>query len=478
MRRWSLFLLFALGCGRDAAISLSLKALAPASGAVGVPHAASMTGSFPLAGTVDFVANEIDVRDTYAAWLGETALAKVTYAGENTLLAELPADLSPGLYTLTVRAPSGAKATLPAAYLAVASCEGIAGCDDPDDPEDPEPQPDDPPITPDDPPDDPPLIILVTTGEDDPVTPPQGSLRAMVIATATTDEREIVWVPAELTVTLEKPLTIGAAVTIGSDGAVVSGAGITSQSDCLILDGDDITVFGLAITGCPVAAVSVKSGSDSQVRDCSLHGNGDGVAWAIANNTFGPGNEVDGGAAAGRSGIYAGASTTILGNRFFGHQGCGITVRNDATSVFIARNYVFANTSGGVCLGANTADISVFANTIDDNGAAGLVLLTSAATTSVANNSFTYNEGAGVEAPGGAESFALFDFNNYFDNQITECLTCPLGAHDLLIEPGYRDRAARDYALTSQSGLIDHGLDLGYGSYNGAAPDIGAHESP
>ena len=97
---------------------------------------------------------------------------------------------------------------------------------------------------------------------------------------------------------------------------------------------------------------------------------------------------------------------------------------------------------------------------------------------------FSNNGAFGIR--GGDSNFATLDYCNFFGNGAGACMTCSsLGTNSLTDDPAYILPAAFDLRLLSASTLIDAGTDLlidvngpPAGDYNGAAPDMGAWESP
>ena len=98
------------------------------------------------------------------------------------------------------------------------------------------------------------------------------------------------------------------------------------------------------------------------------------------------------------------------------------------------------------------------------------------------NNLFTNNV-IGVQAL--QIELASIDYNGYFGNGAM-CSPCSPGPNLVAEDPVYRDVARGDFSLTPGSRVIDRGVEVGWdlngpdlaGDWNGAAPDLGAFESP
>jgi hypothetical protein len=172
-----------------------------------------------------------------------------------------------------------------------------------------------------------------------------------------------------------------------------------------------------------------------------------------------------------------------------GYAGGGIGVNLDSTASVKFTNHIIArNATGalglvsGVLVGGGTCHL-VNCSIVDNNSGTykeGLAFLSKHGTHSVFNT-IVAGHTTGVFADTGVT--VVLDYNDYYDNS-PNLTGASAGAHDLFIDPQFRDRAVGNYRLIGSSGLVDAGrTEAGVTTDfesdprpRGAAFDIGADE--
>jgi parallel beta-helix repeat protein len=305
----------------------------------------------------------------------------------------------------------------------------------------------------------------------------EAALRAALVTASSTPERDVIRVTAA-SIALSDTLTVDTDVELVSDGTVFSAA-YPGAGACLVLRASNIHLVGFTFTGCPTA-LRLAAGTGTQVERCSFHDNPAVVVWAAGGNTFGPNNDVGPNRAKGTVGIDATAAGVFDGNRIHDSGSHGISLSAGDGSM-VERNTIYGNGGAGVLVGDRVSGTKVWFNTVDRNGDDGLRLGASSGT-QVYDNLFTNNIGWAVNPLPGAS--LVEDYNDYFPSP-RRCNGCTTGPHSLAMSPSYVSPGGADYRLLPGSPVIDRGLALGVdvngpapGDYTGAAPDLGAWESP
>jgi hypothetical protein len=305
-----------------------------------------------------------------------------------------------------------------------------------------------------------------------------GSLRAAIEAV---NARAV---PQTITFAGPYRIVLGSALpTLRTDGAVIVGLpGVVVDctavnQSCLSVDGAG-TILGLEVFGASNGAIQLGGAgyhvASCQIVNTSTKGASVGIL-ATGTGTIGPGNDVSG----ANYGTYVTSTgIAINGNRIHGNT-IGVGASGGVGGLVIQRNFVYSNASNGVA--ASNCSGTFWHNTVDANGQDGLTAGTKGVL-DVRDNLFTNNVGYGVS---GAATLSPFDYNGYFGNALAAVAGAPLGTHDVKTDPLYVDRIGGDFRLLPGSPAIDAGVDLGLdvngpapGNYNGAAPDLGAAESP
>ncbi len=270
------------------------------------------------------------------------------------------------------------------------------------------------------------------------------------------------------------PLEASGAIIAGRPGVLIDCSATSTY--CLSLAGAGQTLAGIAVSGSLGVSVELY-GAGGQVAECSIVLAPSPTSVGIevtGSGAVGPGNDVSG----GDVGIRVASGTAIVqGNRVHGNRVGVVSANSNAT---IQRNLVFANISTGIQV-TSTAGTVRF-NTSDGNGADGLSP-SGSVQVDVRDNLFTNNAAYGVGGPlGGAFPF---DHNGYFGNGRGAIAGGALGPTDVTGNPRYLERAGADFHLLPGSPAIDAGVDVGLdvngpapGNFNGAAPDLGALETP
>ncbi len=336
-------------------------------------------------------------------------------------------------------------------------------------------------------------LATVTTGDDlvdgtSPESPgPTGfSLREAVAWAKGIPGPNTILVPSGIVVALGSTLSISdtEGLDVVGDGAVLDGSATGTSADCLSLAGSGIRVFGLEIARCHGYAVIFNTGAGNQVERCSIHHNGNTIAINGPNNTLGPGNDI---AFHGSTAVQvnsAGGGAHVVGNRIHdntGNVGVYLNTRNADPGSLVERNVIYGNTGDGVWASVNVPNNTIRFNTIVANTGYGIELNTADGTV-VVGNAVTGNGKCGIYPHGG--TFTRLERNALFGNGPgTGCAGPAPG--DVTTDPLYLGAPAHDYRLASASPLVDAAPDVGLDVngpapllFDGAAPDIGAWESP
>lgn len=316
-------------------------------------------------------------------------------------------------------------------------------------------------------------------------------LISALAAAQTTPGHDTLFVPAGTTLSLTSGLQVqsdAAGIDLVGDGAIIDGTGITATASCVTLSGGSVRLAGFEITGCSSYAINLTAGSGTQVMRCFVHDNAKAVAWSAAGNTFGPHNEVAFHRGAGSDGIQVNEPAVIMGNRLHHNSRHGINLNHaHKNESRVWGNHIYANDGDGILLTLQTNENEIYHNTISGNAGNGVTFGLQDAENVVVGNAITFNGGWALANTGANSKLARLDFNDYHRNVSGICSDCVVfGASDLFVDPLYLDRVVYDFRLLASSLLVDAGdvgvtLDLNGvlpGTYNGAAPDIGACESP
>jgi hypothetical protein len=202
-----------------------------------------------------------------------------------------------------------------------------------------------------------------------------------------------------------------------------------------------------------------------------------------SNLRFGPHNELS--RSAGYCLSIVGLGAIVDYNYIHDCPARGIDVTGNSDGSLLLGNVITRCTPG--ILSAAAADNNVFAhNVIHANSNDGINAGLTSSGLVFRNNIFSNNVGYGLRA--GASVFAANDHNDYSGNTSGTCTACSsIGAGSLTSDPKYMDPTIDDFRLQPSSPNLNAGIDTGNdvngpapgnGLFNGAAPDIGAHESP
>ena len=173
-----------------------------------------------------------------------------------------------------------------------------------------------------------------------------------------------------------------------------------------------------------------------------------------------------------------GSATRIYGIHVHDCPTAGMVVAAAATEVEIAASLFHDNREAAIqALG--TSGLRVLDCTIDKNAGSGLNATAGAVDLYVENSLITGNQDYGIAVDPGAP--ASIDYSDVFNNRLEDCLNCTPGPNAIDVDPMY----TADYRLAAGSPAIDKGRVNGVdvngaaeGEFNGAAPDMGAFESP
>ena len=290
--------------------------------------------------------------------------------------------------------------------------------------------------------------------------------------------------------------TAGAPITIKSTnpfGAIIKVPGINSHNAGFYVARTYYIIEGFNISGgtsndasASHHGVSVAGGATgSIVRKNTIHN----IASTICSNSI-----------FGNTGVFLDDATgiTIEGNSFYtigrlrnGEKGCStILYQNDhgiyvkgTTNTTILRN-VFRDTNRGWPIhlyGGTATNISIYNNTLvgksPTGSPVGQIMLASTITTANIKNNISYDaEVAMIHYYSLTASGVTVSYN--LSNTLEKTSTRAGVAFSNNLErtgPGFVDVLGNNFKLTTGSAAIDAGTNVGY-QFNGAAPDIGAHE--
>jgi hypothetical protein len=283
-------------------------------------------------------------------------------------------------------------------------------------------------------------LLTVTTGVDESdggATPgsPGGtgfSLREALAFAGAQGTRQAILVPPGTVVAIGSALSVTgltAGVDIVGDGATIDGS--ATALDCLeISNTTSIVVFGLAITNCPGAALSILAGSHS-IERCELSTSLIGANVESNGNTIGPHNLVSSCA----TGIDLSGVSTVLENRVTGSTIDGVFLHAGSQGSLVQGNEFFRNEIGIRAQSTNNSNLHH--NTIHDSATASIRLSNSVSSYGLLNNIFS-TAPIGVDAKAG--NFVTRESNDYFDLTV-DCANCTLVASERTDDPLYIDDA-------------------------------------
>jgi len=350
---------------------------------------------------------------------------------------------------------------------------------------------------------DPASQVLVTTlqDEDDPnPTPANWGNTGLSLREAVNYLNGLVLAgqPAAKTVSFSAGLSGTLLLGTPLDPLEASGASIVGRPDilldfqgakqaCLTLDAAGQTVLGLRVTGCDATAIFLSpSSSGSRVAECTLAGpslktSSAGIE-AQSASIVGPMNDVSGYDTGVRFPSLGGY--TLDGNRLHDNVTGAVLTGVTTAGALVARNLFYANTGDGLHVTSSPGLTLVHHNVFDGNLGNGLSASSANPPPLDARNDlFTHNGAYGTSGP--ISGFSPFDHNGFFGNALGPIAGAAPGATDVTADPRYVDRAAGDFRLLPGSPAVNAGVDVGLdvngpesGNYNGAAPDLGAAETP
>jgi PKD repeat protein len=330
---------------------------------------------------------------------------------------------------------------------------------------------------------DPADLIVVTTGVDESdagATPavPGGtglSLREATLFASLQATRQTVFVPATITSNIGAQIDLESGVAgfdLVGDAALVDGS---LGNNCLSMTGSaSIRILGFEITDCNDGVLAVSGPhiiSRNQIHDVINGVN----AISADGTTIGPHNEIF----ACDRGVRSLDPIELIDNIIRDNVSEGARIRGNADGSMVRGN-VFARNNVGIDLAQ--ADLaSLLHNTLYDHQDVGISVAVSSADATVLNNIIHSAGNSGIDASDAP--FALLDNNCYFNT--TPCSACTIGGSSTTDDPLFIDEGVDDFRLQSTSTLIDQAVDTGFdvngaapGNFDGAAPDIGAHEMP
>jgi len=272
----------------------------------------------------------------------------------------------------------------------------------------------------------------------------------------------------------------------GSNGTV----GFYVSRSYWIIEGFDIS-GGTSQTG--NSGITVDGAIGTIIRKNSIHHIGRTVC-SMGTNGF--------------TGVYTtsnGGSTIIESNKIYsigrmrsGEGSCGNSEnRNDhgiyieATPTITIKRNVFWDTNRGWPIhvfklgGGTTSNLSIYNNTFSDQAPAnalaraqGHIILASTVVNATIRNNISHDAYLGFVFCVGTLTNVIID-HNLSDSAIwTNCSDGVTVTNNLtLIDPGFVDADSKDFRLKPGSPGIDSGVAIPEMTYNGLAPDVGAHES-
>lgn len=342
-------------------------------------------------------------------------------------------------------------------------------------------------------------IITVNTATDESVAPGTGtSLREAIFLSNTVANKHAIVFSQPMTIILKSSLGILPAISYDVDivdngSVVVDGSAVSFADYCLAVSNGTVTVAGLELQNCQ-NGIEISSGATPKatIRDCNIHNNIQ-IGILIDNQpgqVVGPGNRL---ASNGISGIIAyrsGSSSTIIrGNAVHDNGEIGIALYtpyyngDGPDNNLVELNAIWHNTSHGIYLSRNSDNNIIRHNTFAYNGTSGLTLQNDTCNgNDVRNNIFVGNGYYGINAAG--SMFAELNYNLFFGNASGPCEACADQPNSVYQDPRFINAASNDFRIRPKSPAVDRGADLGIdvngsspGTYNEAAPDIGAFES-
>jgi len=276
-------------------------------------------------------------------------------------------------------------------------------------------------------------------------------------------------------------LTKGGAAILGRDGVVLDCSRFNKA--CLVLQGTGQKVVGLDLSGSSGVSLELD-GAGYEVAGCRITGDPNKPSTGIlatASGKIGPGNEVSGATNGIQASLQASQPPDIVidGNRIHANVWNGLLL-SKITLATVQRNLVYANGVSGIQVSSSGGLLRY--NTFDGNGGDGLYAGSQVAM-DVRDNLFTRN---GYHGTGGfVSSFSPFDHNGFFGNALGPIAGAAPGATDVTADPRYFDHAGGNFRLLPGSPAVNAGVDVGLdvngpesGNFDGAAPDLGAAETP
>jgi len=176
------------------------------------------------------------------------------------------------------------------------------------------------------------------------------------------------------------------------------------------------------------------------------------------------------------------ASQGAIGPQQGAEPGGGLMV---AGLVRVVNNWVCGNSAGAggdgmALMSGDTGPIYAYHNTVADNGAVGIQLGWGEI---YLYNNLIVGQQTGIHVF--ETTHAIWDYNGFYDNDTPYGPGLTSGAHDVMGDPGFANRPARDYHIGLASPMAGAGTDVGVtadldGDVRpapvGTRPDIGADE--
>jgi CSLREA domain-containing protein len=266
----------------------------------------------------------------------------------------------------------------------------------------------------------------------------------------------------------------------GRPGVVVDGQNIAV--DCIDLSGSFNTVMWVEVRNCTEDGISMGSGQSNWVAHSKVTAIGrNGITVSGPGALVGPRNDIG---LCGDSGLDVNSGATdgiAYVNLIHDNLGEGVSLQGP-TDFQVRLNMLWNNKTGVKLEGATGARI--LHNTIHRNVEDALYFDGSSGSSADVRNNVISENGSGM-APGPTDTFIDLSNNLYFGAAGMFCQGCPPESGALFVDPAFVDAATWDLRLSAVSPCIDQGTNTGVdangprpGLYDGAAPDIGAFESP
>ncbi len=177
-----------------------------------------------------------------------------------------------------------------------------------------------------------------------------------------------------------------------------------------------------------------------------------------------------------------GSSSRLYGIHMRDCPTAGIVVAAAALDTEIAVSLLHDNREAAIqALG--TSGLRVLDCTIVKNAGSGINATAGAVDLYVENTILTGNQDYGIAVD--ADAPVSLDYDDIFENRLEDCLNCTPGPNSIAVDPMYVSQPGDDYHLQAGSLAINagrmNGIDVNgetAGDFNGAAPDMGAFESP